>query len=159
MGGSSKHQDFFTSAAIKSLYKQHISFMAARVNSINGRKYADDPTIMAWNLANEARCQGCGSAPMQSWISEMCQHVKAVAPRHLVGIGYEGFYGPDSGRTQLNPGSGSDWASKEGQDFARNVADPCIDYVRRARRGLCMRACLLPLLLLTSSFCGRRGGV
>jgi mannan endo-1,4-beta-mannosidase len=77
---------------------------------------------------------------MQSWISEMCQHVKAVAPRHLVGIGYEGFYGPESGRTQLNPGLGSDWASKEGQDFVRNAADPCIDYVRRAL-GAC--ACVL----------------
>ncbi len=48
LGGSSKHQDFFTSAAIKQLYKQHITFMANRVNSINGRKYSEDPTIMAW---------------------------------------------------------------------------------------------------------------
>jgi hypothetical protein len=47
---------------------------------------------------------------MQSWISEMCQHVKSVAPNHLVGIGYEGFYGPDSGHSELNP---ADWAAKE----------------------------------------------
>jgi len=31
---------------------------------------------------------------------------------HLVGIGHEGFYGPDSGKTHLNPG---DWAANEGQ--------------------------------------------
>ena len=90
MGGASKHQDFFSNTKVKELYKQHISFIANRVNSINGRKYADDPTIMAWNLANEARCQGCGDAPMQSWISEMCLHTKSVAPKQLVGIGYEG---------------------------------------------------------------------
>ncbi len=41
--------------------------MANRVNSINGRKYSEDPTVMSWQVANEARCQGCGNAPMQSW--------------------------------------------------------------------------------------------
>ena len=71
---------------------------------------------------------------MQAWISEMCTHVKSVAPNHLVGIGYEGFFGPESGRTQLNPGlGGSDWASKEGQNFVKNMQDPCIDYVRAMR--------------------------
>ena len=109
MGGASKHQDFFTSSAVKALYKQHISYMIGRTNSINGRKYSEDTAIMAWNLANEARCQNCGSAPMQSWIGEMCAHVKSVAPNQLVGIGYEGFYGPESGRTTLNP---ADWAAK-----------------------------------------------
>jgi mannan endo-1,4-beta-mannosidase len=88
------------------------------------------------NLANEARCQNCGSAPMQSWISEMCAHVKSVAPNQLVGIGYEGFYGPDSGKMALNPGvGGSDWAAKEGQNFLANMQDPCIDYVRAAAQG------------------------
>ena len=90
-GGSSSHADFFSSPAIKKIYKNHITFLANRVNSINGRKYSTDPTIFAWDLANEARCQGCGNAPMQSWISEMCGHVKSVAPNALVGIGYEGF--------------------------------------------------------------------
>jgi mannan endo-1,4-beta-mannosidase len=174
MGGASKHQDFFSNSNVKALYKQHITFIANRVNSINGRKYADDPTIMAWcvllrcpeggtialsdtrccgrNLANEARCQGCGDAPMQSWISEMCLHTKSVAPKQLVGIGYEGcgralsprlprallqrltlchhrsFYGATASAAQqkLNP---ADWASKEGQNFVANMQDPCIDYV------------------------------
>jgi hypothetical protein len=36
--------------------------------------------------------------------------------KHLVGIGHEGFYGPDSGKTDFNPGGDkSDWAAKEGQ--------------------------------------------
>lgn len=48
LGGASKHQEFFTNPAVKALYKKHIAFMAGRVNSINGRKYSEDPTIMAW---------------------------------------------------------------------------------------------------------------
>jgi mannan endo-1,4-beta-mannosidase len=37
------------------------------VNSINGIRYKDDATIMAWNLANEARCQNCKPSAMQKW--------------------------------------------------------------------------------------------
>ena len=48
MGGASKHQEFFSNGAVKALYKKHIAFITGRVNSINGRKYADDATIMAW---------------------------------------------------------------------------------------------------------------
>ena len=83
---------------------------------------------MCRNLANEARCQGCGDAPMQSWVSEMCQFTKSVAPKQLVGMGYEGFYGVTASAAQqkLNP---ADWASREGQNFVANMQDPCIDYV------------------------------
>jgi hypothetical protein len=84
---------------------------------------------------------------MQGWISEMCQHVKSVAPKQLVGIGYEGFYGAGSGKENLNP---ADWASREGQNFVANAQDPCIDYVRRAELlacGCCVAdACAVVLL-------------
>lgn len=60
-GGSSKHQDFFTSGYIRSLYKNNIAFLAKRVNPLTGVKYADDTTIMAWNVANEGT-QGRGEA-------------------------------------------------------------------------------------------------
>ena len=33
-----------------------------RVNTINGRTYSEDPTIMAWNLINEPRCYRCAPA-------------------------------------------------------------------------------------------------
>ena len=40
--------DFFTREDIKDMYKGFVSTIATRVNSINGRTYKDDPTIMAW---------------------------------------------------------------------------------------------------------------
>lgn len=32
---------------------RQIGWLANRVNTLNGRRYGDDPTIMAFNLANE----------------------------------------------------------------------------------------------------------
>ena len=110
--------------------REYVRDAANRVNSITGVAYKDDPTIMAWNLANEARCQGCDSRVMQSWIERVCASFKARDPNHLVGIGYEGFYGPNSGKVDRNPGKGgSTWASREGQDFIANNRASCVDYV------------------------------
>lgn len=54
--GAANHVDFFTNAAVKQLYKDNVKALTGRVNSINGRKYAEDPTIFAWDLINEPRC-------------------------------------------------------------------------------------------------------
>ena len=125
-----RHQDFFTDDLAMKYFEDTFTTLATRVNSINGVAYKDDATIMAWNLANEARCKRCDSSVMQRWIERMCSKFKSVAPNQLVGIGYEGFYGPDSGKTNLNPGlGGSKWASQEGQDFIANSQTQCIDYV------------------------------
>jgi mannan endo-1,4-beta-mannosidase len=127
---ASRHSDFFTDeTALKYFINTH-KYLSDRINSITGMKYKDDPTILAWNLANEARCQNCDSEVMNAWIEKTCRAFKRNAPNHLVGIGTEGFYGPESRfhRTE-NPGlGGSTWASKEGQDFLRNAAIDCVDY-------------------------------
>jgi hypothetical protein len=57
-------------------------------------------------------------------IGDICSFIKSVAPNQLVGLGYEGFYGPGAGG--LNP---ADWASREGQNYVANSEIPCIDYV------------------------------
>lgn len=50
-----RHALFFREPACRELYKQHVTFITSRKNSINGVKYSDDPTILAWNLINEPR--------------------------------------------------------------------------------------------------------
>ncbi len=47
--GSGDHESFFTDARAKSLYKDHVATVLQRVNTINGRRYSEDPTIFgAW---------------------------------------------------------------------------------------------------------------
>lgn len=83
---------FFTDPTAKKLYKNHLEALANRVNSINGKKYKDDPTIMAWNLINEPRCESPAGCGMQEWVAEMAPYMKQVDPNHLVTIGADGFY-------------------------------------------------------------------
>ena len=40
------------------MYESHLSSFPARVNSINGKAYKNDPTIMMWDVINEPRCPG-----------------------------------------------------------------------------------------------------
>ena len=40
------------------IYKENVKYTAAcAATTLNGRAYKDDPTIMAWGLLNEPRCE------------------------------------------------------------------------------------------------------
>ena len=46
---------------------------------------SDDPTILAWGLANEPRCEGdraCSVVPF--WADSTARHLKSLDPNHLV---------------------------------------------------------------------------
>ncbi|GJN22387.1 hypothetical protein PR202_gb09943 [Eleusine coracana subsp. coracana] len=117
----SSDDDFFTNSVTKQFYKNHIKAVLTRVNKITGVAYKDDPTIFAWELMNEPRCQSdLSGKTLQGWISEMAGYVKSVDPNHMVEIGLEGFYGED--RKQLNPGY------TVGTDFISNNFIPSVDF-------------------------------
>ncbi len=62
-GHSMATGDFFTDPAIIQLYKNHVTAIVNRTNTLNGRQYKDEPAIFAWDLINELR-DGCNtSAP------------------------------------------------------------------------------------------------
>jgi mannan endo-1,4-beta-mannosidase len=52
-GPNHPKEDFYRDPKIQRLFRQYLSALANRVNSKNGRKYREDPTIMAWNTMNE----------------------------------------------------------------------------------------------------------
>jgi mannan endo-1,4-beta-mannosidase len=90
---------FYELPEAQRLYRQHVAKLLERRNSINGRRYVDDPAIMAWQLANEPRP---GTDDPQSelrlpafhqWLAEAAQFIKTQAPRHLVSTGSEGAIG------------------------------------------------------------------
>eukprot|EP01025_Chloroclados_australasicus_P060297 TRINITY_DN7725_c0_g1_i4.p1 TRINITY_DN7725_c0_g1~~TRINITY_DN7725_c0_g1_i4.p1 ORF type:complete len:577 (+),score=44.64 TRINITY_DN7725_c0_g1_i4:148-1878(+) len=128
---------FWYDEGIQSNYKNHINFMVTRSNSVNGRVYRDDPTILAWNLINEPRSESSDCNPecqqmIQSWIEEMSMFLKSIDPNHMVTIGEEGFYGWYSGKEHVNPdarvGKSHTWAMKSGQSFVPNHSGTAIDF-------------------------------
>ncbi|KAH9319973.1 hypothetical protein KI387_021742 [Taxus chinensis] len=97
--------DFYTNPTVINYYKNHVNRIMMRNNSLNGIAYRDDPTIFAWELINEPRCETDPSGrTVQTWAQEMAGYVKSLDSNHLLEVGLEGFYGdsiPD--RKQFNP--------------------------------------------------------
>jgi hypothetical protein len=93
VSASEIHDQFYTHPVIKAWYRDHVRRIVTRRNHLTGLTYAEDPTIMAWELANEPRAPSDGSgAKMHAWIAEMSAYVQRLAPRQLVGTGLEGWY-------------------------------------------------------------------
>lgn len=102
--GGNYHDEFYSDATIKQWYKDYIAHLVNRVNPFTGLAYKDDPTILAWELANEPRCYGsgapgdyitssnCNTTLLTQWVSEMSAHVKSIDIHHLIAVGDEGFY-------------------------------------------------------------------
>ncbi|KAJ8540975.1 hypothetical protein K7X08_001791 [Anisodus acutangulus] len=116
--------DFFKNDVVKNYFKNHIKAVLTRRNSITGIAYKDDPTIMAWELMNEPRCQSDPSgSTMQAWITELASYIKSIDSNHLVEAGLEGFYGhSDAQKQQFNPNF------QVGTDFIANNQIPEIDF-------------------------------
>ncbi|KEH23283.1 mannan endo-1,4-beta-mannosidase [Medicago truncatula] len=111
--------DFYTHSTLRSYYKSHVKTVLNRVNTFTNITYKEDPTIFAWELMNEPRCNSDPTGDkLQDWIQEMAFHVNKIDPKHLVEIGLEGFYGPSTPqRLQFNPNT---YAQQVGTDFIRN---------------------------------------
>ena len=119
-GTASSHDDFYTDTACKTNYKNHISTLLNRTNTITGTQYKNDPAIMAWELANEPRCTSDTSGDtLDDWVAEMGDYVKDLDANHLLTTGMEGFY---------DGGSGWRYNGSQGTDFVRNHDHDDIDY-------------------------------
>ncbi len=115
------HDDFYTDVNCRLWYRNHAAALIGRTNTINGRLYRDDPTILAWELANEPRCISDPSGnTLQAWVEEMSAHIRSLDPNHLIGTGSEGFYDDGSGAWYVN--------GSQGVDYLRNHATAGVDY-------------------------------
>jgi mannan endo-1,4-beta-mannosidase len=98
-----RHDDFYVDATMRGWFRAWATGLAARVNTVTGVAYRDDPCIFAWELGNELACTNSsaaapcvvnGSSPaMRAWVTEMSAAIKAVDGNHMVAVGDEGFYG------------------------------------------------------------------
>lgn len=104
---------FYSNDAATADLERHIRFLLDRVNPYAERPYRDDPTIMAWELANEPRGMNDPEA-MREWIHETSELIKSLDPNHLVATGSEGD---------------TDLPAIHGTDFVLDHASPHVDYM------------------------------
>jgi mannan endo-1,4-beta-mannosidase len=62
-----------------------------RKNTVTGVTYANDPTILAYELGNELRSNAGNSDIVLEWLREMAEFVKTTDRNHLVADGGEGL--------------------------------------------------------------------
>jgi len=122
--GGSFHDDFYTNPKIIAAYKNYVRAVVTR--------HLLDPTIFAWELANEPRCSAdgtrnlpasttCTPATLTRWIQEMSSFIKSIDPFHMVTVGDEGYLNSDS--------ESDDWAYNGSTgDNAAYVAVKDIDF-------------------------------
>ncbi len=84
-GSSEKYTFFAADPRTQRDYEEWVRHVLTRVNSITGRAYRDDPTIMAWDLMNEPDIHPIPL--MVDWVARMSAYVKSIDPHHLVASG------------------------------------------------------------------------
>lgn len=89
---------FYTDARAQDSYRQVIARIVRRKNTVTRRRYADDPAILSWQLANEPRPGSAKATPAQKaayveWIAATAKYIRSLDGRHLVSSGSEGLAG------------------------------------------------------------------
>ena len=105
-------QSFYSNSQSLAFSQQVMGVIIRRVNSINGKPYYQDPTIMAWQLANEPRGLS-NAAAFNRWIRNTASYIKSLDPLHLITVGTEGE---------------TPWPNYAGLNFAENHSDSNVDY-------------------------------
>lgn len=78
-------------------YKKQLKFIINRTNSFSGKKYIDDPAIMAWELANEPRpMRPSASDDYKKFIFSTAAYIKSLDKNHLITLGTEGEMGTEN---------------------------------------------------------------
>jgi mannan endo-1,4-beta-mannosidase len=101
---------FYKNELAMAAFDEHIRKIVGRVNSLTGRAYRDDPTIMSWQLANEPRGIFRPRA-FRRWVKRAAGLIKSLDPHHLVSLGSEGST-----------------AGPTGNHFRKDHASDLIDY-------------------------------
>lgn len=95
-------------------FKNHIKYILGRTNAYSKKKYTEDTTIMAWQVANEPRVfTADNEAAFTKWLNSVVDIIDSLDKNHLICTGSEG-----------KAGSADDAAI-----FERTHKNPKIDYL------------------------------
>jgi uncharacterized repeat protein (TIGR01451 family) len=92
-GDEAYHDLFFKEEQTRQWYRDYVTTFISRSNLITGIRYADEPTIFAWELINEPRTKSDVSGKtIHDWLVEMSAYVDSLASKQMIGVGLEGWY-------------------------------------------------------------------
>jgi len=90
---------FYKNTKANEEYRNTIRRLVNRVNTVTGRPYSSDPTILSWQLANEPR-PGANETTTEEdrqvftrWIDDTAKFIHQLDGKHLVSSGNEGIRG------------------------------------------------------------------
>ncbi len=125
-GQGAYHNQFYTDATCQADYRYFIETIVGRVNTAYGEgsevTYKDDPTIFAWELANEPRYKSTNQTVLNNWIDGTAAYIKSLDGNHMVCAGSEGFF------NRTYTGNWWDNPYYTGTDFVANHQSSNIDY-------------------------------
>jgi mannan endo-1,4-beta-mannosidase len=89
---------FYANKEAQAEYRNVIKKIVHRTNTVTGKPYRDDPTIMSWQLANEPRpgnekASDAEKAIYTRWIADVAKYIHELDKNHLVSSGSEGLAG------------------------------------------------------------------
>lgn len=82
---------FYTNEEARKLYRAHVEKIVLRRNTVTGVHYRDDPTIMGYELMNEAQALPGRMAERRAWVAEMSAYIKSLDADHLITPGVWGY--------------------------------------------------------------------
>jgi len=109
--------------ALRDGFKNHMAELITRVNTVNSRKYSDDPTILSWMVIIEIvgapfnYPQGfpnVTAVEIANWLQENAAYIKTLDANHLVSI---------------NTGAPIDAFDSLQQDWSQILQVPDLDFI------------------------------
>ncbi|MDR3220317.1 MAG: cellulase family glycosylhydrolase [Dysgonamonadaceae bacterium] len=105
---------YATCEPCKEMFFDHVKTVLSRTNRYTGKKYTEDPAIMAWQVGNEPRAFSQEVKPaFAQWLKETTALIRSLDKNHLISIGSEGEMGCEN----------------DMQLFETIHADPNVDYL------------------------------
>jgi len=90
-GAKKTHDEFYTNKKVRKAFNKYVQFIVSR--------YANEPNIIAWELANDARCTStlpssdqCNTNTVTRWHAETAKLIRSIDFNHLITSGYLLFF-------------------------------------------------------------------
>lgn len=126
---STNMEFFLSNSQTQAWYRDYISMLLNRTNTVTGIAYKDEPAILGWQIMNEGRNSGKDAAILRDWYQDIARYIKSIDSNHLVSTGEEGFDEGTPAVYSIDQYSNTyTLRAKEGTSYVLNTAIPEIDF-------------------------------